>query len=479
MSIKNRKTFMVLSFYFIMFCLIKIILNINKSSININEYNFIMYVVFLSVLILMSIFISYKNKDLLEPITVMNIFIFFIFVARPLQVYYGDVISNDKHVFQLFNLMYGLDSGSLPFSKAIEIGLVGTLGLYLGYYTFKRTNKVEESLITQKFKKNEVEINKGILKKNIHWIYFIFFIAFLQIVIFFLRFDFSNLVKNSGDFSSAGIEIGTLSILWVHLGTVCLIFLFILRGKLSKREWLIVLLYVVLLSSIGKRTYIVNILLSLTVLMYYLQFKRKINVKFLFICIFTVIVVIFYGTIRSNSIGREISNSFLGSLLDEFSMFDMLIVSLYYSDQFNIITYNGYSFLKIFTGFIPSSLYESPLVYFDQMHTEYIFQNIYEGSIPVSFFGSMYFNFSLMGTFLGSIILGVFISVVYNKLNSFKSIYSIGIYALFTTFLYDIIRVGDIGREFWTFVVYMFVFLFVGFFISDNKKRKEDSFEEQ
>lgn len=417
-------------------------------------------------LLIVSTYKSYITQDLLQPIMIVNIFVFFIFVARPMHILWGDAILNDNHVFYIYNNLYGLGNiNELPYNKSLIIGLIGLISIYIGYYTTFSSSGIKFGLIIKDFNyKPFLEGSKGV-SRSIFWYRFFIMLAGLSCIIFFVRFGIS-----ANKFSALGMDFGTIDIIWIHIGTVALIFGFLIRGRLKIGSWFIIFLYCILVSVIAKRAYIVNLLLPILVISYYLRYKKVINIKLIFLVFGIIASVLIYGSIRSNAIGRNMSSLLIANILAEFSMFDMLLVSIRYENLYGRIFFGGYNYLSIFNGFLPSSIWPWKVNQFDHAHTAIIFRGLYGGAVPTSLLGSLYFNFSFIGLIIVSIIFGVLIRKIYIKMLRINSRISIGVYALFTTFLYDIIRVGDIGREIWSFFVYLGVFLIMSFFIKPNNK---------
>ncbi|GAB6420558.1 hypothetical protein bcgnr5372_21200 [Bacillus luti] len=409
---------------------------------------------------------AYKVNDLLQPIMIINLLVFCIFIARPIQLIWGNAISTDDHVFLIYNNLYGItDIDKLPFDRVLYICIIGLISLYAGYYLDFSKKKNLGNDKKKDFDYSPVLISEPGIKNGISWCRFYLLIALVSCLLFFARFDYSTLMSSAGMFASTGISFGTFDILWIYIGTCILIFLFLIKGRITLTELCIIIAYIILIAALSKRAYMVNILLCMLVLMYYIRFQKKIKLRLVLIGIAIVASVVIYGSIRAANIDRPLDNTVIGSILSEFSMFDMFVVSLDYEERFGRHFFGGFNYLVLITGMIPSSIWPGKPVPFDHAHTELVFNGLYGGAVPTSLFGSLYFNFSYVGVAIGLFIFGIVLKKIYQKLKGIKTRLGIGIYALFTTFLYDIIRVGDIGREFWTFMVYLGVFLFIGCFV--------------
>jgi hypothetical protein len=463
---KNKRKISSLLIVFVVICAWLLFLLLEVFN---QETSYIMPALIISLLLIIitaSTYKAYSNNDLFQPIMIVNIFVFFIFVARPIHIIWGDAILNDHHVFYIYKNIYGLgDVSNLPYSKALLVGLIGLLSVYIGYYISFDKGRISNSFMKRGFSYDHFLRSTEQIKSGIIFYRFFILVAGASCLLFFLRHG----IKIS-NFSSRGISYGTIDIIWIHIGTVALIYAFLIRGKLKLGGWLLVLIYCVLVAVIAKRAYIVNLLLPILILSYYLRYKRNINIRLMLMGIGIIGAVLVYGSIRSSEIGRNISSYMIANVLSEFSMFDMLLVSINYEEIFGRVFYGGYNYLSIFNGILPSSIWPWKVTQFDHAHTAMIFKGLYGGAVPTSLFGSLYLNFSFIGIFIGGIIFGRLLKFAYTKIIQMDSRISIGIYALFTTFLYDIIRVGDIGREIWTFFVYIGVFYIMGIFVMRKSK---------
>lgn len=428
-------------------------------------------ITFIFIMIVLSTYGAYKDNNLLQPIVIINIFVFFIFVARPIQVIWGDAILRDNHVFLIYNNLYGIENtNELPYTRTLLIGIIGLMSMYAGYYLslFKKNRTFKQEKLD--FDYSAFLNSKYEIKKGIAWYRFFLMTAGISCALFFIRYDYSVLISNAGKLSSAGISCGIIDIIWIQIGTCALIYSFLIRKKINLPSLIIIVAYLILIAAIAERAYIVNLLLCMLVLTYYIRFNKKINIRLVIVGIVIFASVIIYGSVRASNIGTTSNSTITDSILGEFSMFDMLLVSIDYETHFGKLIYWGVNYLTLFDGFIPHSIWPWKLKQFDFVHTELIFKGLYMGAVPTSLFGSLYFNFSYVGLIVGCFIFGKLFKKVYKELCEIRTRFSIGLYALFTTFLYDIIRVGDIGREFWTLMVYIGVYLIMGYFIKPKKE---------
>lgn len=408
----------------------------------------------MSFFLIISCYKSYKEKNLLEPIMIFNIFFCFIFILRPLNIFLANVIETDYHVFNVYCNIYGVYK-FLPsdFSTALLIGLFGQISIYYGYYSY-RFSRIRKKHIDTVFVQKKLSSNIFINRLFI-------FLTIMLMLFFVLRF--SNFRFVSFLTMSSNIDFSTLDIIWIHIGTVSILVSIILTKKIGLLKMLLILIMLVLMSSIGQRAYAVNLLLTVIILNYYYIYKRRINIKIVILFVVIIISVLIFGTIRSANIGRIVSGNVFQRILDEFSMFDMLLVSINHSRLFGSFNYIGYNYLAIFNGFFPESIWPFWVNHFDHLHTSNLFLGYYGGAVPTSMFGSLFLNFSIFGVVTVSVLMGVFFKKISYYMLENPSLESLVVYSLFATFIYDLVRVGDFSRELWTFMVYLGVFYIMRF----------------
>lgn len=179
------------------------------------------------------------------------------------------------------------------------------------------------------------------------------------------------------------------------------------------------------------------------------------------------VVILVFGNVRRGVGAVLIQESLFEGFLGEFCMFDMLLVSLKYCKDNAVGLFWGFNYLSIFTVPIPGV----DIQQFDHMFTGILFKERFRGGIPTSLFGSLYFNFSYIGVCLGTVLFGTLLSFIQRKLQLLSNYASIGYYSIFATFVYDLIRVGDIGREAWSLITFLLIYVVFQFFM--NKVAKD------
>ena len=166
-------------------------------------------------------------------------------------------------------------------------------------------------------------------------------------------------------------------------------------------------------------------------------------------------VIFVFGNVRRELIGAHLQDSFFEGILGEFCMFDMLLVSLRYFKQFQPGLFCGYNYLSIFTVPIPWISIDP----FDHRLTDIVYLGRFHGGIPTSLFGSLFFNFSFVGVCLGSLLVGSLFMKIQKRLSVLNDYNSIGYYSIVSTFVYDLVRVGDFGRETWSLITFLLVYI--------------------
>jgi len=395
---------------------------------------------------------SIKTKDLLQPVNIANLFLFFLFVIRPL--YLLDIANLENNgFFQNYYLLYSYKPiNEFPFILGLSIGLVGIYCFNFGYWAFKKDimRKVKEKEFIKEIKNT---------RKNIQWINAYYAFGFIMLMLFLIRF-----YNRTQD-----IEFSTIDIIWIYIFSVSILLEIVIKNKISVKHWFIIGISIVALSILGNRQLIINLLISSIIPLLYLN--KKINWKTILLGCVVLIVIVWYGSIRS---GRLLTlSNFFEDFIREFSMFDMLIIGLDHKFKFNTDFYLGYNYLSIFNYLIPGL----SIPFFDFAHVKDVFQEVYGGGIPTTIIGSLYFNFTIFGVVIGMSILGFIFSKMYSKYRKMGKQMFIIYQTILITFVYDVIRVGDISRELVTYLIFRGVLLIALLFIYKNKVIKNDLYE--
>lgn len=434
-------------------------------SVDLEKLNRVFLLILMILAVSISSFKSIRERDLFQPIMIVNGFLVFIFILRPIFLLKNpsEVIYKSSSVFERYNILYGIyDINTLPFSKALFIGLLGILSIYFGYYVvgkFKLLTKSNRKLVFE-----NIDVYKFDNTNTKKWILVALGVAIIGIILFFAKYNFKLLISTAGRRSLEGISFSVFESYWIYLIPCIIIFIYMQKNNYNKIAiYFITIIYSLLSMAIGRRYIVINILLVIIVLEYYVDLKRKISFKLIALIILAFLAVILYGSIRRNNIGANINSSYFGFILDEFDMFDTLILSLDYKKRFGLELYHGYSYLSTLLRFIPEFIWSNKPTYFDVLHTQVLFQGTIHGGTPTSLIGSLYLNFSYIGIMVGGTLFGYIFSKMYSLLTEKNTAESLGYYVLFVTFIYDIIRVGDIGREFWTLFIYIFVYFGLNF----------------
>ncbi|WP_295086890.1 O-antigen polymerase [Ruminococcus sp.] len=374
-----------------------------------------------------------KYSGVFSLINMANAFLLMIFVVRPLQIFLFPEDAIKMHAFKMYSVLSRYNIDNIPLAQASFIGFLGIYALNI-FYKPVMYPKAADS--------NEICSNRAM---NMHQIISLLFICIVALASEGL-YVFKSLILSS--------SIHIYDLMWVYIFSVVIMYIITIKKEANIFIYLIILNCIVVLGISARRQYIVNLLLFFIVPLYYAG-KNKDLKKILLACILLIFVVIGYGYIRRTRIGYE-TGGILFELMDEFCMFDMLSVSLDYSNSTGIGLFWGYNYLTIFTEMLPFF----SILPFDHMFTGIVFNNIYHGAIPTSLCGSLFFNFSYIGVIIGMTIFSFLLDKIQNSFEKI-SISSVGYYTIAFSFVYDVIRVGDIGREFWTMMVSVIVFSFL------------------
>lgn len=404
-----------------------------------NENSLVFFCLFsaITLIIILDVLVSsYKDGCLIGFFSIANIFVFLIFVVRPIQILFSGNV-NQFSVINRYSQYYGfLNMNDLPWAKAALIGLLGVVCLNIPFFSSENRHKFTVN-VSADFRENYV------FDKN----------QKTGIVLFSVLATFSAGLYLFKILRTNSLHIYDL--FWVFLFSSIFVYVISRKRKVDIWIYIVIGLSIFLLSFRGRRQYAVNMLLCYICPLYFSGKNRKKTFMKVFIMFVAVFVVVFiFGNVRRNLRGAVLQDSFFEGILGEFSMFDMLLVSLKFVKEQNIGLFFGYNYLSIFTVPIPGVNIQP----FDHRFTELIYLGRFHGGIPSSLFGSLFLNFSYVGVCVGSLLVGMLLSKIQRKLSQLSNYYSIGYYSIVTTFVYDLIRVGDFGRETWSLITFLLVY---------------------
>ncbi len=404
---------------------------IENSLVYFGVFSLLTLIVVLDVLIS-----SYREGSLIGFFSIANIFIALVFVARPLQLLMSGNV-NQFGVIYRYSLYYGtVGVNDLPWAKAALIGLIGVVFLNAPFFSLSYNKKFTLANTAQyrndyTFSKNQTA---GIL-------------MFVLVATASATIYLTKLVRTS--------SLHIYDLLWVFVYSCVFVYVIARKRKASWWIYLIIGASIFLLSFRGRRQYAVNMLLCYVCPLYFAGKDRKKTFIRVGLMLAAILIVVFvFGNVRRDLRGAVLQDSFFEGILGEFSMFDMLLVSLKYVKEHNIGLFWGYNYLSLFTLPIPGINIRP----FDHYFTELIYLGRFHGGIPSSLFGSLFLNFSYIGVCLGSLLVGELLSKIQRRLSTINDYYSIGYYSIVTTFVYDIVRVGDFGRETWSLITFLLVY---------------------
>lgn len=396
---------------------------------------------FFTVLNIIVIFYSFykenRNGNILTSISVANFFLLCVFGLRAMQIIYLYPFIDDIYVLSMYQRIFGnINKYDLPFDEASAIGFFGTVFLNIAYFRSKSYPKKDYNQI---YKEKNNKVNK-ISYKQMIGIFLCLIPAFFSMLSFIIKANISR------------YSISLIDVAWLYIFSALIIFIIYKNRNANIYVYILIGLSIFILSLVAKRQYIVNLLICYIVPVYYFRRNNRDVLRILLMGLSIILVVLFYGQIRAEMISATY-NSPLNQLLNEFCMYDMLVISIKKLEGINYGLFYGYNFLTIFTTPISGKL----ITQFDHKLTEIVFNGLFNGGIPVTILGSLYFNFSFIGVLAGSFMLGKLFAFFEKLFLSSRNSNGIMYYTMLITFAYDIVRVGDIGREMWTFFIAIFV----------------------
>ena len=379
-----------------------------------------------TILVANSLKTAIRANGIFQPIVIFNIFIAGFFIVRPINILLVRNLSEMSYFEYYFMLFGNRQISELPFSEA---SLIGVIGIWVTNYCYSRI-ALRNRNCTQKRFKQVLEYRKSVNRACY---------AYLAVAaLIWLLYLYRSFVQQG--------KISIFYILWVYILTVILSIHILNNGKFTKTALVCLVVSCVSLALLGNRQLVISLLLC--VLATYVTIQENTNVKpkkifwtVALIGIVGVVLIAWYASAKHDAEFRfdGIMDEFIG----EFGMYDMLVLSIDHKIRFSDPYLFGYNYLCLFNWLIPGVNIE----FFDFRLVQIVYEGFLGGGIPISILGSFYYNFGYIGLVLGSAFFGRLMAGVYfrnlKKGSAEAFIYNI----IFLTFIYDVTRVGDIGRE--------------------------------
>lgn len=406
-----------------------------------------LFTFFNGIILVHAVLFKMTQRHFFSLVNIANFFLFFVFVVRAIQILLTSNPESDIYAISLYNnYMQTCMFSDLPIAQAAFIGLLGCGFLNLSFFLSPIKNATEHVAMNV----NEPKSFNTTQTTNVLFILLIssFSVASYCIQIF----------RNQ--------PVHMINIIWIYLFSLVIVYIIYEKKNPNWLVYFLIGLSIFLFSFVGKRQYVVNLLICYIIPLYYVGTNRKkIMRKIFFMTITLLLVVWFYGIIRLQMLGGKSSNMFYLELLNEFCMFDMLVVSLKYFNSFITDYFWGYNYLTVFTLPIPGFSITS----FDHLLTNMVLHGAFHGGIPVTLFGSLFFNFSYMGLIIGVCFCGTFLRYLEGLFIQMNCLKDVMFFTIWATFVYDLIRVGNLGREIWTLLM---MFLVAKFFLVVTQKNR-------
>lgn len=394
----------------------------------------------------------HASGDIFQPILICNAFLFLFFVLRPAWLLLNIDSFHTLGYFKYYVFVDGTKSFfEYPFAKAELMGVVGMFFINLGYMTNAKLKAIKPFKLTQE--NIQSDENHGSINA-ICWV------LFCGAALFWILFLYRHFVQNG--------SVSMIYIIWVYILTVSLPIYIAHKGKINLFALSILGISAVSLVVVGNRQLIVSLMLCAFVAQ--IQFNtnsiKKFGKTMLTIGVAAVglaFVVVWFASVRYN---KDLSlQSAVDSLFGEFGMYDMLVISLDAKAAGFVPYYWGYNYLNFFTFLIPAV----DIIPFDFELVQDVFRGILGGGIPVSIVGSFYMNFGYIGMIVLSFVLGRCFSAFYVSNRRKETFLGDVQNIIFLTFVYDLARVGDIGRELIVFLI-MYACLHIAFAFVNKKQ---------
>jgi len=463
--IKDRKTiFLIISL--VLTSINFMLINVFNISFN-NVINYVL-ILFLIYFCIRCIFICKNQHNIVQPIVIIDALIIVTFAVRAfylLTTNWNELLA-ESTALRMYSSLYGAGNiYAFDISGALSLILMLTVLLNSGYFLTRDNKEIFKDI--RKFDLKNEKVNMG-------GIMFVTAIMTVNIILFFSKYGFSYLMSNAGKLQVVGIDFSFYETLWLYIFPILISYLLIKAMKKEIPYFITIIMsfiYFVLLISLSRRSYIVNLGILLFMILLYCNKSGKVKFKLSYVILGILIMasVLLFASIRDANIGKSTSTSIFTEIISEFDMFDMLLCSRHYF-TYHTNYYNGLNYLSF--PFIPTLFWPSKPTYFDVYNCQIIFQNIYKAGIPTTIFGSLYLNFGYFSLLIVYFI-GRLLKKIYNKIFPIKSINAVIIYSIFLCFVYDCFRVGDITRETWSFMLFLACYFICKFLIFSKKEENK------
>lgn len=425
----NRKYlyYSIIMFIFAIIGLICAIKNYENSNIRI----FIaLLLVFIFIVTGVIPFLLEKKIDLFSPI-ILFMLLRIDYIGRPLIL----LLKGEYHNLRLID--YPMNDALDLLIKSLIMIIIGNIAYLLGYY-YKKSDIKDNEKSRRKF---EWKTDKVLLVK-------------ILLIIVFIA-SYLLIIRKVGDWKTMWSMMGHRRELYkgLKLNLLLLNFIpqlifivfsvkFLKMEKLPKKTYMILLIFIVMLSATGSRTRVLTFLLSSLIFLNYAY--KKINVKNLIV--FTLIVITLavglqdirrLTTVNNNISISKIMENRNKHVVEEFILrrttMDSVGVMMYILPEKLDFQY-GKTFLNSIFFLIPRSIWKGkPMIDESGIIGKAFLGEDYYG-LPVGMDGIFYLNFHYIGVFFGMMLIGKLHrrfylgNVIYSK--SYKSIgiYSIGLY---------------------------------------------------
>jgi len=418
------------------------------------------------------------EKDFFQPIMFINVVIVLAFVFRPLFLLCQNNIFEKSFVFGCYRRLYGITETQVldNLISALYLCAFGMLAMVLGYSI--RTRYLRRSV--QPRKTNDFTYRDA---NNKLILYLFMVLAALLFYRFIAKFGPLDLLSSMGVRMDIGIHLSFLDTAWASLLLGAIIHLYLWNACNNVPNTSVYILTgfsIAMALFIGSRAAAINVLIIIMVLEYYLGRRRTMTIRLGLFIIMIVIVAYGFAEVRAHNRNQSGGRTpYLYWIVGEFNMADSLAISLDYKEVAGSGLYLGKSYLGGLLTFIPRSLWDKKPLPFDYVHTEEVYKGTVKGGLPTSIIGSLYLNFGYLGLGLGCFLLGYLFRALYILFRiRARTFLDLAKYSILTTFIFDIVRVGDITRELFTFLISFLAFwtMFILFRKSNSKSHKKLTF---
>jgi len=468
----------------ILYIIIDLYITVNLT-INLPAYNASIFVGLLMNSLIIPILFYIKKISIYEPVFWFSAYYYLLIVSA--YIVLSDNFQNSSLISEtsFYNNIY------FVFSKTIWIIFIGYLFFIFAYYLVKQKYIIFNT--KQKIQYLSVGIIKlaaysTLLIAIFNFLYNLYILCDLNIINYFV-----NLAYYSGYMQVYGLT--TIGYNFIYVSMFLFTYLYINKNISKYLFFLNVVLYFVLLLSLGRITNTLTSLIVLYLSIIYFKNIYFIDKKLIFKLLIMIILTLMFFFFRMYTSYLRVYGISLEDFINQFSP---LLVNILFGEgnlpNIGIVMkiidswQNDIGFLfgqSIFVGlaiFLPSSISRDLVINntVSWLSKKEWYMHLHGGSLPPTIIGDLFANFGIAGVFLGMFLLGIIFSIIYQKVVKNMNFFVFVLYLFFLIKFVFILPKGEFCRFSFILIPVMILSVYYLIYFITNiiiKTRKEEDVE--